>query len=138
MAMRETDFKYNILLVDDYLPLRRAVRKIIEANPEFRVIGELGDGSQLLEFLKQSPPHLVVLDISMPELNGFEATQSLKRKYPEIKVLILTIHSYREYLDRAIRLGAEGYILKEEVNEELLPAIASLRQGKTFFSSRLA
>jgi DNA-binding NarL/FixJ family response regulator len=130
--------KYNILLVDDYPPVRRAIRRIIEANPEFQVVGELNDGLELLKFMKKSPAHLVVLDISMPHLGGFEAALRLKRVHPEVKVLILTIHNYKEYLDRALFVGAEGYLLKEEVDEELLPAITSLRQGEKYISSRIS
>ncbi len=129
--------KYNILLVDDYPPVRRVVKRIIEANPEMQVIGELNDGRQVLQFLQQSPVNLVVMDISMPNLGGFEAAMIVKRQRPDVKVLILTIHNYKEYLDQAMFLGAEGYLLKEEVSDELLPAIISLRQGKTYVSSRV-
>ena len=130
-------FKYSILLVDDHPPVRHAVKKIIEASPEFKVIGELDDGWALLKFLEKSPAHLVVMDISMPNMGGLEATWRIKQAHPDIKVLILTIHNYREYLERALSVGAEGYLLKEEIGDELLPAITSLRQGGTYFSSRL-
>ena len=134
---KNDSFKYSILLVDDHPPVRHAVKKIIEASPEFKVIGELNDGWALLQFLEKSSARLVVLDISMPHMNGFEATWRIKQAHPDIKVLILTIHNYREYLERALSVGAEGYLLKEEIGDELLPAITSLRQGGTYFSSRL-
>jgi DNA-binding NarL/FixJ family response regulator len=138
MIMDKNDsFKYNILLVDDHAPVRGAVKKIIEASPEYKVIGELNDGRALLKFLEKSPAHLVVLDISMPNMGGFEATWKIKQNYPDVKVLILTIHKYREYVERAMSVGAEGYLLKEEIGDELLPAITSLRQGGTYFSSQL-
>jgi DNA-binding NarL/FixJ family response regulator len=138
MTMDKNDyFKYSILLVDDHPPVRRAVKKIIEASPEFQVIGEFNDGRALLKFLEKSPAHLVVLDISMPHVNGFEATRRIKQDYPDIKVLIMSIHNYREYVERVMSFGAEGYLLKEEIGDELLPAITSLRQGGTYFSSRL-
>ena len=136
--MNKSDsIKYSILLVDDHAPVRGAVKKIIEASPELRVIGELNDGRALLKFLEKSPAHLVVMDISMPKMGGFEATWKIKQNYPDVKVLILTIHKYREYVERAMAVGAEGYLLKEEIGDELLPAITSLRQGGTYFSSRL-
>jgi DNA-binding NarL/FixJ family response regulator len=138
MTMDKTDsFKYSILLVDDHAPVRQAVKKIIEESPEFKVIGELNDGWGLLKFLKKSPAHLVVLDITMPKMSGFEATWRIKQTHPDVKVLILTIHKYREYVERARSVGAEGYLLKEQMGDELLPAITSLRQGGTYFSSRL-
>lgn len=131
-------YKYNILLVDDYAPVRRMIKEIIEANPEMQVIGELNDGRDVLKFLETSPAHMVLMDISMPHLGGFEATRRVKADHPEVKVLILTIHKYIEYAEQAMSLGAEGYLLKEEVDDELLPAIKCLRQGRTFISPGLA
>ncbi len=131
-------YKYNILVVDDYPPVRRIVKEIIDANPDLQIIGEFNDGRELLKSIKKSQVHLILLDISMPHLGGFEATRKVKQDHPEVKVLILTIHQYKEYAERARSLGAEGYLLKDEIDDELLPAITSLRQGGTYFSSRLA
>jgi DNA-binding NarL/FixJ family response regulator len=131
-------YKYNILLVDDYPPVRRMVKEIIEASPDLQVIGELNDGRELLKFLQKGQAHLILLDISMPNLGGFEAAMKVKQDHPEVKVLILTIHKYKEYAERAMSLGAEGYLLKEEVDDSLLPAIGCLRQGGTFISPGLA
>ena len=131
-------YKYNILLVDDYVPVRRMIKEIIEANPEMQVIGELNDGREVLKFLQKSPPNMILMDISMPNLGGFEATRKVKEGHPEVKVLILTIHKYIEYAQQALSLGAEGYLLKEEVDDELLPAISCLRKGGTFISPGLA
>ena len=131
-------YKYNILLVDDYAPVRRMIKEIIEANPDMQVIGELNDGRDVLKFLKESPANLVLMDISMPNLGGFEATRKVKKDHPEVKVLILTIHKYIEYAQQAMSLGAEGYLLKEEVDDELLPAISCLRKGGRFISPGLA
>ncbi len=119
-------------------PVRRMIKEIIEANPDMQVIGELNDGRDVLKFLEESPAHLVLMDISMPNLGGFEATRKVKEDHPEVKVLILTIHKYIEYAEQAMSLGAEGYLLKEEVDDELLPAISCLRQGGTFISPGLA
>ena len=138
MSKKKSSTKYNILLVDDYPPIRHILKKIIEANPDLQVVGELHDGLDLLDFLKRSRAQLVVLDISMPFVDGFEATRRIKQDYPNVKILILSIHNYQEYVDHALSIGAEGYLLKEEVDDELLPAISSLRQGKTFISRRLS
>ena len=130
--------KYKILLVDDYPPVRRIVREIIEAQLDLQVVGEFNDGRELLKYLKSEPVHLILMDISMPNLGGFEATLKIKENYPEVKVLILTMHKSKMYLERAMALGAEGYLLKEEMDEQLLSAINSLRRGETFISPRLS
>jgi len=130
-------FPYKILLVDDHPLVRQGVRRIIEQKSEMKVVGEFTDGLELLECLKGKPPHLVILDISMPHLGGIEATRLIKSSHPEIKVLILTLHSRREYVDQARLAGAEGYLLKDEVEKELLPAIEALRQGNTYLSPLL-
>jgi len=138
MMTNENSLKYNILLVDDYPPVRRMAKAIIEENPDLQVIGELNDGREILKFLNESPAHMVLLDISMPFLGGFETTRKVKKNYPDVKVLILTIHNYKEYAEQALSMGAEGYLLKEEMGDELLPAITSLRQGGTFISPRVS
>ena len=130
--------KYKILLVDDYPPVRRMIREIIEAELDLQVVDEFNDGLELLKYLKTEPAHLILMDISMPKLGGFEATLKIKENYPEVKVLILTMHKSKMYLERAMALGAEGYLLKEEMDEQLLSAINSLRRGETFISPRLS
>jgi DNA-binding NarL/FixJ family response regulator len=128
---------YEILLVDDHPLVRQEIRAIIAEKPDLEVVGELQDGLELLNCLNHRLPHLVILDISMPLLGGIEATRLIKSSYPQIKVLILTLHSRREYVDRARSAGAEGYLLKDEVVRELLPAIEALRQGGIYLSPLL-
>ena len=130
--------KYKILLADDFPQVRRMIRKIIEGQPDLQVAGEFNDGEELLNYLKSESAHLILMDLSMPNLGGFGATLRVKEIYPEVKVLILTIHKSKAYFEQAMALGAEGYLLKEEVDEHLLPAINSLRQGGTFISPRLS
>jgi two-component system response regulator NreC len=130
-------FPYEILLVDDHPLVRQGVRRIIEEKSEMKVVGELGDGLELLDVLEEKAPHLVILDISMPRLGGIETTRLIKSSHPEIKVLILTLHSRREYVDQARLAGAEGYLLKDELEKELLSAIEALRQGATYLSPLL-
>jgi DNA-binding NarL/FixJ family response regulator len=135
---KNTLSKYNILLVDDYPPVLQEVKKLLAACPELQVIGECHDGLALLECLKKLPVHLVILDIAMPRLNGLEATRRLKADHPEVKVLILSIRDSREYVHQALAAGAEGFLIKDEAFDELLPAIAALQQGGTYVSSRLS
>ena len=135
--MAITKSKYHILLVDDYPPVRRVVKEIIETSPDLQVVGEVSDGRALLSFLEKSLPEMVLLDIAMPHLNGVEATRRVKADYPGVKILIVTIQDCKQYMQRTMSMGAEGYLLKDDVVDELLPAITSLRQGKTYISPRL-
>jgi two-component system response regulator NreC len=113
-----TPFPYEILLVDDHPLVRQGIRKILNC-------------------LKEKLPQLIILDISMPHLGGIEATRRIKSSHPEIKVLIVTLHNRREYVDQARSAGAEGYLLKDELDKELLSAIETLRQGGTYLSPLL-
>lgn len=132
-----TPLPYEILLVDDHPLVRQEIKTIIAEQSELAVVGELQDGLELLNCLNHRLPHLVILDISMPCLGGIEATRLIKSSHPEIKVLILTLHNRREYVDQARLAGAEGYLLKDEVEKELLLAIEALRQGGTYLSPLL-
>ncbi|MFH1595262.1 MAG: response regulator transcription factor [Pseudomonadota bacterium] len=128
----------SILLADDHVMFRRGVRKIIQGMDAVEVVGEASDGFELLELLKKTAPDLVILDISMPNLRGLEATREIKIINPKVKVLILTMHKDREYLYHAFTAGAEGYLLKEDADTELLAAIETLRQGGTYISPLLS
>jgi DNA-binding NarL/FixJ family response regulator len=129
--------KYQILLVDDHPLVRRGIRRLIEKSPELAVVGEAGDGQEFLESLDRCVPNLAILDLSMPRVGGIEATRKVKASHPQIKVLILTMHRSREYVDLALAAGADGYLLKEGMDLELLPAIAALRYGGTYLSNLL-
>ena len=130
-------FPYEILLVDDHPLVRQGIKTIIAGKSGLAVVGEFQDGLELLNCLNNRLPHLVILDISMPRLGGIEATRLIKSSHPEIKVLILTLHNRREYVDLARLAGAEGYLLKDEADKELLSAIEALRQGGTYLSPLL-
>jgi DNA-binding NarL/FixJ family response regulator len=128
---------YRIVLADDHNLFREAVKKSIEKLPGVQVAGEASDGLELLEVLKNAQPDLIILDISMPHLRGIEATRELKRHQPQIKVLILTMHKSREHLLGALKSGADGYLLKENAYADLVTAIDTIRQGKTYISPLL-
>ena len=124
---------YLIVLADDHAMVRRGIKKIIEDNPELRIIAEVGDGLELIDYLKKNPlPDMVIMDIAMPNMGGIEATRKIKEKYPEIKVLILTMHNATEYMSQALTVGASGYLLKHEVDEELFSAISTIRRGDIY------
>lgn len=126
---------YRIVLADDHALFRQGLRKIIEGVADLEVAGEAGDGLELLSLLDTIPAHLVILDISMPRLRGIEALREIKKRFPALKVLVLTMH--REYLHKALSAGAEGYLLKEDADRELFSAIDKTRQGRIYVSPRL-
>ncbi|OGP75890.1 MAG: hypothetical protein A2W09_00325 [Deltaproteobacteria bacterium RBG_16_50_11] len=127
---------YHIVLADDHLMLRQSLRRMLEERPDLRVVGEANDGIELLTLLQLNSlsPHLVILDITMPNLGGIEATRKIKMTYPGVKVLVLTVHRDNEYLKQAISAGAEGYLLKEDMGTELFSAIQTIQQGGVFMS----
>ncbi|MFC1821493.1 response regulator [Thermodesulfobacteriota bacterium] len=129
---------YRIVLADDHVMLRQGIKKIIEESKEMKVVGEASDGLELLELLKSATPDMVVLDISMPSLRGIEATREIKMTYPEVKVLILSMHRKKEYLYHSLSAGAAGYCLKEDTDTELFTAIDTIRRGGVYLSPLLS
>jgi DNA-binding NarL/FixJ family response regulator len=129
---------YSIVLADDHVMFRQGVRRIIEETPGLEVVGEANDGLELLRLLKTQEPELVLLDISMPLLRGLEATREIKQLYPRVKIILLTMHRTREFLHQAIEAGAEGFLLKEGTDFELLQAIQTVRGGGKFISPLLS
>jgi DNA-binding NarL/FixJ family response regulator len=129
---------YTIILADDHALMREGIRIIIEAVPGFKVIGEAGDGYQLLKMLKKTIPDMVILDISMPGLRGIEAAREISDRYPQVRILMLSMHKSQEFLSMALEAGARGYLLKEDTGDELLHAITRIRAGRTFLSTTLA
>jgi len=129
---------YNIILADDHALIREGLKKILEGRADYKVIGEARDGLELLALLKHLTPHLIILDISMPNLRGLEAICEIKAAHPALKILVLTMHKEQEYLFLAFSAGANGYLLKEDSSGELTWAIEVIRQGKLFLSSVLS
>lgn len=128
----------RIVLADDHALIRHGIRKMIEENSTFRVVGEAADGLELIELLKNTPADLVILDISMPRLRGIEAIREIRRVNPQIKILMLTMHKGEQYICSSFTAGADGYLLKEDSDTELLAAIIKVRQGELYVSPHLA
>lgn len=126
---------YRIVLADDHALFRQGLKKIIDGNTDLEVAGEAGDGMELLVLLATTATDMVILDVSMPRLRGIEVIREVKKHYPTVKVLILTM--YREYLHQALSAGAEGYLVKEDADRELFIAIENIRQGRRYVSPRL-
>jgi len=124
----------RIVLADDHVLIRKGLIKILEGEPGFVVSGEVSDGLELLSYLKKNSPDLILLDISMPNLRGIEAIAEAKKLCPKIKIIILTMHSSKEFLCSAHRAGADGYLLKEDSDTELINAISICQKGKFYLS----
>lgn len=129
---------YRIILADDHTILRQGIRRLVEEIPGLQVLAEAHDGLSLLALLKQRTPDLVIADITMPGMGGIEATREIRRLYPAVKVLILTMHKRIEYLQHVLSAGAHGYLLKEDSNDELALAIETIRKGRTYITQSLA
>jgi len=112
--------------------VREGLRMLINAQADMKVVGEADNGRMAITVLQQLEPDVVVMDVSMPELNGLEATERLKRLCPSIKILILTRHTDDGYLQRMLQAGANGYVLKQSASEELLRAIRYVAAGKSY------
>jgi len=126
---------YRIVLVEDHAMIRETIRKSIEEVPGLKVVGELSDGREVMDFLERSAPDMIILDLTMPHLQGLEATKLIKSHYPNIKILILTMHKTKMHVTRALEYGADGYIVKEDALSELILAIEKVRAGKNYISS---
>ncbi len=128
---------YRILLADDHTLIRQGLKKLIEEKSGLEVVGEAGDGLQVLDLLSHLEADLAILDISMPNMRGIETIFEIKRRHPSVSVMVLTMYKEREYLQQALFAGARGYLLKEDMKEELYLAIEKIRQGKYYVSPSL-
>ena len=124
----------RVLLADDHTLVRAGLRKLLESIPGMEVVGEAGDGLQLLEMVEKLQPQVVLMDIAMPGLNGLEATGRLIKAWPSTRVLILSMHQNAEYVRQALRQGAVAYLLKDAAPMELEWALAAVLRGETYLS----
>jgi DNA-binding NarL/FixJ family response regulator len=129
---------YTIVLADDHALFRKGVKKIIEEVPDLKVVGEVKDGLEILELLKKTSPNLVILDISMPNLRGLEAAREIKGLYPQVKILLLTMHKKKDFLQQGLDAGVDGFLVKEDADTELLEADQSIRKGEKYYSPLLS
>lgn len=125
----------KLLLVDDHAVVRDGIRSRLEQGSDFVVVGEAVNGREALIKAEELMPDVVLMDISMPVMNGMDAAKQLREKYPEMKVIILTMHEHKEYIQGVIRCGAQGYILKDVSAQEMINAIKTVCKGETYYSS---
>jgi two-component system response regulator NreC len=128
----------RVFLADDHTIMRRGLRVLLEAEKDIEVVGEAEDGREAAERIIADRPDVVLMDISMPSLNGLEATAKIKNVCPDVHVLILTMHDNEEYVHRILQVGASGYILKQAAETELLVAIRSVHKGQRFLSPSIS
>jgi two-component system nitrate/nitrite response regulator NarL len=130
--------KIRILVADDHPVVRKGLQSCLEKQESLKLVGEASDGDEALEKILALKPDVVLLDISMPRRDGLTVTAALRKSAPQVKVLILSMHSNKEYLFRIIQAGAHGYVSKGASPDQLLHAIQSVHQGETFFSPEVA
>ena len=126
--------KQRIMIVEDHTLLRAGLRALLLQDPEIEIVGESDNGRDAIRLVGKLKPHLVIMDLSMPGMNGIEATRNIKRHYPETRVLVLTLHKTEEYIHESLGAGANGYILKDATHDELRVAVRSILNGKTYLS----
>lgn len=130
--------KIRILLADDHRIVRQGFKLILQANDDMEVVGEAGNGREAVELAGTLRPDVVVMDVTMPELNGIEATRRIREISPYIRVVALSVHRDGVYVREVVRAGAEGYILKESGDTELISAIRAVAEGNSYLSPEVA
>jgi two-component system, NarL family, response regulator NreC len=125
----------RLLLVDDHAMVRRGFRLILGQYPsEFEVVGEAGTGEEAIRMTGELKPHMLVLDVAMPSMNGVEVTQKVAQNWPEVRILILSMHRDSTYVRETLRAGAKGYLLKEAIDEELVTAVRTVARNEAYIS----
>jgi DNA-binding NarL/FixJ family response regulator len=127
----------RILLAEDHNTVREGIKMLVNAQPDMEVIGEADNGRAAITQTRELNPDMLVMDISMPELNGLKATEKLRKEFPELKILTLTRHTDDGYLQQLIKAGVNGYVLKQSAPTELINAIRTVRAGRSYVDSEL-
>lgn len=128
----------RIVLVDDHTIIRDGIKATLKDQKNFKVIGEASNGKEAIEFVKLEAPDVVIMDITMPEMNGIEAAEVIARKYPDSKVIILSMHDDETYILKSVEAGAYGYLLKDVDKEEFIKAIKAVYNGEKYFNTNIS
>jgi len=126
--------KFRIVIAEDHTILREGLRSLLSSSPDFEIVGEAEDGREAIRCVEKLKPHLVLTDLSMPRMNGMDAIREIKRRSPETKILVLTVHKTEEYILTTLQAGADGYLLKDSTHAELLMAVRHVLSGKHYIS----
>src|SRR5262250_3558996 len=128
--------KIKCLLVDDHTLFRQGVRRLLESESDFEVVGEASDGGDAVEKAREMRPDIVLMDIGMPGLSSFESARQIKKNRPETKVLFLTMYDDEDYLVEGMEVGASGYVLKDSPSNQLVAAVRDICRGGSYLSPR--
>ena len=128
----------TILLADDHDVVRKGMKMLLEDETDVKVIGEASDGLEAIERVKLLMPNVVILDLTMPRMTGIEAAKIISEQYPEVKILIFSMHNNREYIISSVENGANGYLLKDTGKEELMRAIKVVSEGRKYFPPEIS
>lgn len=126
--------KTRVFIADDHAVLRDGLRALLEANNEISVVGDAANGSQAVHWIKNLQPDVVIIDISIPNMDGTDAIQSILASHPQTRIVILSMSGAPEHIFRALRAGARGYLLKESAGQEVMDAVLAVHAGKFYFS----
>ena len=126
--------KKKILIVEDHTILREGLKALLTTNPDIEIAGEAGDGREALYLVEKLAPDLVMMDLSMPRMDGMQAIREIKWRWPNTKVLTLTVHKTEEYILTTLKAGADGYLLKDANYQEMMTAVRSVLAGKRYLS----
>lgn len=124
--------KIRILVADDHTILRAGLKLLLNSQPDMEVVGEAANGREAVENAIRLLPDVVLMDLTMPSMDGFEAAQQLRQRLPKVKVLVLTVHDDEAYLFQALRMGAQGYVVKSAADTELIQAIRAVQRGEVY------
>ncbi len=128
----------NILIIDDHPLFREGLKSILERDKRFRVVGEAGTGRKGLKMARELKPNLAVVDISLPDINGVQVTTEIRAHLPEIKIMIVSMHSKIDYIAEAFQAGATGYVAKDSASDRLIQGIDSVLKGECFLDSSVS
>jgi len=128
----------NLFLVDDHTVVRQGLAKLLDAEPDFKVIGEANNGREAIKRVEKLKPNVVLMDIAMPLLNGIEATRHITKAVPQTKVIILSMHAHERYISELLRIGAAGYLLKDASGRDIIQAIHAVVKGDTYLSPSIS
>jgi DNA-binding NarL/FixJ family response regulator len=126
--------KLRIVLADDHTILREGLRALLTADSSFEIVGEARDGREAVRCVEKLGPNLLLMDLSMPRMSGMDAIREIKKRYPDTKIIALTVHKTEEYLLTTLQAGADGFVLKDATHDELIMAIKNVMGGKSYLS----
>ena len=125
----------NLLIVDDHEIVRAGIKRLVENTPNLNIVADLGSGEEAYQFLHKNTVNLIIMDVSMPGKGGIETTNQIKKRYPKIKILMLSMHDNAMIIEKAMKAGADGYILKNDLSDDLLNAVEKVMNNETIISA---